>query len=160
MTRHPLVCGVVAVAALGAGCVTRDSPMTTSHMVAMQDSLRATLEAFRRASSAKQWDSVSRMYADDSSFRWIEDGRIVARSATAIRKNFLGLPATTSIETSHDSVEFLPIAPGVAALTTRYTTTVKDSTGGYSFGGLLTMTFVHRPGGWRIINGHTSSPRP
>jgi hypothetical protein len=44
--------------------------------------------------------------------------------------------------------------------TTRYTTTVKDSTGGYSFGGLLTMTFVHRPGGWRIINGHTSSPRP
>ena len=135
--------------------------MTPSQVVAAQDSLRTTLEAFQRATTAKQWDSVSHMYSTDSTFRWIEDGRVVARSAATIRQHLLAMPASTSIATAYDSVEYLPIAPGVGSLTTRYTTTVKDSaSGGFSFGGILTMTFVHKPDGWRIINGHTSSPRP
>ena len=150
----------VTLTVIGGGCTSRDTALTTSQRVAVQDSLRTTLDAFQRATSAKQWDSVSHMYADDSTFRWIEDGRVVARSAAAIRQHLLSMPASTSIETAYDSVEYLPIAPGVGALTTRYTTTVKDSAGaGYSFGGILSMTFVHKPGGWRIISGHTSSPR-
>ena len=150
---------VVAVTALGVGCA-HDAVLTATASVAMQDSLKTTLDAFRRASSAGQWDSVSRMYADDSTFRWIEDGRVVARSATVLRQHLLAMPASTRVETSYDSVEYLPVAAGVGSVTTRYATAVKDSSGGgYSFGGVLTMTFVHRPNGWRIISGHTSSPR-
>ena len=152
---------VVTAATLGSGCAARDVTLTASARAAMQDSLRTTLDAFRIATSASQRDSVSHMYADDSTFRWIEDGRVVARSATVVRQHLLAMPASTRIETAYDSVEYLPVAPGVGSLTTHYTTTVKDSAGGgYSFGGFLTMTLVHRPNGWRIISGHTSSPRP
>jgi len=31
--------------------------------------------------------------------------------------------------------------------------------GGFSFGGALTMTFIERGGGWKILTGH-SSGRP
>lgn len=160
MTVRSLVL-VIATFALGGACTTHDAVLTPSATIAIQDSLKTTLDAFRRASSASQWDSVSHMYAGDSTFRWIEDGRVVARSATVLRQHLLAMPASTRVETTYDSVEYLPVAPGVGSVTTRYVTAVKDSSGGgYSFGGILTMTFVHRPNGWRIVSGHTSSPKP
>ncbi|MGH9888276.1 MAG: YybH family protein [bacterium] len=125
------------------------------------DEVRATLNAFRDAAAGRQWDSLARMYADDSTFRWIENGAVVARSADQIRKYYRDLPATTTIATTYDSVEVTPLGSDAAFVTTRYRTMVRDSVrGGFAFGGLLSMTFVRRPGGWRILNGHTSSPTP
>lgn len=151
----------VMLGSLGNGCEPQHATvLSVRHAAAMRDSLRTTLEAFRRATDGRQWDSVAAMYADDSTFRWIEDGRVVARSAAEIRQHLRATPPSVSIRTSYDSVEYLPTAPGVGGLTTQYRTTVRDSSGkGYTFGGILSLTLVHETGGWRILTGHTSSPR-
>ena len=77
----------------------------------------------------------------------------------ALEKGLGSLPPTTSIETTYDTLEITPIAPGVASVLAYYRTTFKDSIrGNATFGGLLTMTVVHRPSGWQFLNGHTSAP--
>lgn len=51
----------------------------------------------------------------------------------------------------------MPVAPGVAMVTTLFQTRLVDPKGGgFSFGGALTMTLVERPDGWKILNGHAS----
>jgi SnoaL-like domain len=149
-----------SVLLLGCGSVdARDPSLPPSHAAAIRDSVHTMLAAFQRYSSARQWDSVATLYVADSSLRWIENGRLVMRSTASLEQALRSLPATTSIETVYDTLEITPIAPGVASVLAYYHTTFKDSTrGNATFGGLLTMTIVHQPGGWRFLNGHTSSP--
>ena len=149
------------LAGLSGGCAQDRGRLAEAHVVAIRDSVSATLDAFRRYSAAGQWDSVLRIYADDSSFRWLEGGAVVAHNAAQIRQYFSKLPAGMRIETSYQDTEILPIVPGVASVVTKFQTHMSDSTAGpgFTFGGALTMTFVHRDDGWRILNGHASAPR-
>lgn len=149
-----------SVLLLGCGSVdARDPSLPAPHAAAIRDSVHAMLTAFERYSAARQWDSVATLYVADSSLRWIENGRLVMRSRSALEQTLRSLPPTTSIETVYDTLEITPIAPGVASVLTYYHTTFKDSShGNATFGGLLTMTIVHRPDGWRFLSGHASSP--
>jgi hypothetical protein len=150
------------LAATSAACSAvdaRDSLLSSAHAAAIRDSVHEMLSAFQRYSAARQWDSVASLYVADSSLRWIENGRLVMRSRTSLEQMFRSLPSTTSIETVYDTLEITPVAPGAASVLAYYHTTFKDSArGNATFGGLLTMTMVHRPEGWRFLNGHTSSP--
>jgi hypothetical protein len=160
MSRRALAVSLaVAVLAACATVESRDQALTPAHAAAIRDSVRAMLSTFQRYSANRQWDSVTTLYVADSTLRWIENGRVVMRSSAALEQGFGSLPKTTSIETTYDTLEITPVAPGVAAVLAYYHTTFKDSTrGNATFGGLLTMTIVHRPSGWQFLNGHTSSP--
>ena len=160
MTTRRLTVSLLASAWAGCGAAdARGSSLSASHAVAIRDSVHAMLAAFQHYSSSRQWDSVSSLYVADSSLRWIENGRLVMRSRTALEQSLRSLPPATSIETVYDTLEITPVAPGAASVLAYYHTTFRDSArGNASFGGLLTMTIVHRPEGWRFLNGHTSSP--
>jgi hypothetical protein len=143
------------------GCSTvdaRDSTMSPLHAAAIRDNVHTMLTAFQRYSAARQWDSVATLYVADSALRWIENGRLVMRSKASLEQVFR-LSPTTSIETVYDTLEITPVVPGAASVLAYDHTTFKDSArGNATFGGLLTMTIVHRPEGWRFLSGHTSSP--
>lgn len=63
------------------------------------------------------------------------------------------------MEATYDTLEITPVSPGVASVLAYYHTTFKDAMrGNATFGGLLTMTIVHRGPRWQSPNGHTSSP--
>jgi hypothetical protein len=125
----------------------------------MQDSVRETLSLFRRYAASSQWDSLSRLYADDESFRWVENGVVRYRSAAEVRQALMRLTSTMRIETTYQDTEILPIAPGLAAVVTRFQTRFGDpAAGGFTFGGAISMTLIHAAEGWRILGGHTSSP--
>ncbi|MEO8452234.1 MAG: nuclear transport factor 2 family protein [Gemmatimonadota bacterium] len=147
---------------LSGGCAVDHGRLAEAQVLAIRDSVRTAIDGLQRHFAAAQWDSVTRIYADDPSFRWLEDGRVVARSAAEIRQYFAKMPAGTRIETTYHDTEILPIVPGVASVVTNFQTHMSDSTAdpGFTFGGILTMTFVHRDDGWRILNGHASAPRP
>lgn len=134
--------------------------MSDAHAAAISDSVRATLDDFRRYSAASQWDSLVATYADDQRFRWIENGEIRYRSPADIRRSLSGLPAGTRLETSYEGTEITPLAPGVASVVTFFRTRIAESTAsdGVSFGGAMTMIFVNEGRHWRILGGHTSSP--
>ncbi len=57
------------------GCSREPSGLSTSHAVAIEDSVRTALAAFQRYAGAAQWDSLTALYSKDSRFRWIEEGR-------------------------------------------------------------------------------------
>ena len=89
---------VTVVAAVGA-CASADSrepPLTPAHASAIRDSVRAMLATFQRYSAHREWDSVATLYVSDSTLRWIEDGRVVMRSSTALEKGLRSLPSTSS----------------------------------------------------------------
>ena len=155
---------ILTAAALVAGCSPADSrepSLAPAHVSAIRDSVRAMLGAFQRYSARRQFDSVAALYVSDSTLRWVENGRVVMRSSAALEQGLGSLPPTTSIETTYDTLEITPVAPGVASALTYYHTTFRDSTrGNATFGGLLTMTIVHRRHGWQFLNGHTSSVPP
>ena len=81
------------------------------------------------------------------------------RSVDQIRKYFAALHPGTRVERTYQDTEITPQASGVAMVTTLFQTRLLDPQGGgFTFGGALTMTLIERPGGWKILNRHSSSP--
>jgi len=146
-------------AVLAAACTVPEAPpFTAAHAAAIRDSVQATLDTFGRYAAAGQWDSLSGFYADDASFRWLEQGVVQYRSAAQIRQALARVPPTTRIETTYRDTQILALAPGVAGITTAFHTRfVDEGRPRIEFGGVLDMTLVHREGGWKIVMGHSSS---
>lgn len=156
MTRSTSFLLLVSVA----GCASATSGLPQVHAAAIQDSIRTTLDAFRRHSTNRQWDSLAAMYAPDSSFRWIENGEVRYRSAGEIRTAFARLSSTMRIETTYRDTEIMPLAAGIASVLSRFETRFMDSTTSFSFGGAISMVLMHRANGWKIVSGHSSAPIP
>jgi hypothetical protein len=150
-----------ALGVLGA-CQRADAPrpMTAAHAVAIRDSVQATLDAFLRYSAAGQWDSLAGLYDEGPEFRWLEQGVVQYRSAAQIRQALRRVSPGTRIETTHHDTQLAALAPGAASVATAFHTRFVDPRNptGLEFGGVITMTLVHRDAGWRIVVGHTSSP--
>ena len=158
----PLGVAAIAASVISAvsACAPRQPALTPAHSAAIQDSVRTMLDDLRRYWAAKQWDSVTALYVGDSTLRWVEDGRVAMRSRATLQQGFAAIPPTTTVRTTYDSLEVTPVVAGVASVLASYHSTFTDTVhGNATFGGLLTMTVIHRPGGWRILTGHSSSPR-
>lgn len=154
--RVPWIVGVLIV--VGAACTPADEGLTPTHADAIQDSVRQMLDDFGQYSTAGLRDSVLTFYADTSVFRWVEDGQVRYRSVGEVREALAALPSTVRVRTELENTEIIPLGPGLASVVTGFTTQFVDSTGGgFRFGGVMTMTLVHHQGGWRILNGHSSS---
>lgn len=143
-----------------AGCASATSGLSPVHVAAIQDSIRTTLDAFRRHAANRQWDSLAAMYAADASFRWIENGEVRYRSAGDIRTALARVSSTMRIETSYRDTEIVPLAPGIASVLTHFESRFVDSSTSFSFGGAMTMLLMHRADGWKIVSGHSSAPIP
>jgi len=127
---------------------------------AIRQGVQATLDAYHELSAAGKWDALMRLYADDARFRWVTNGTVVARSVEEIHKGLSAQPAGSRAETTYQDVEITLLAPGVAQVATPYQTRLVDAKGGaFTFGGFLTMIFVERADGWKILSGHASSPQ-
>jgi hypothetical protein len=143
------------------GCQYSSHRLTDSHAEAIQDSVVAALSRLRQYSAAAEWDSVGTFYSGAPAFRFFESGQLQYGSAADVRSALANLPAGMSIATQYRDTEIQALAPGLALVGTMFETTFSDSTGvQFGFGGALTMLWVHEPGGWRILNGHSSAPVP
>ena len=152
-----VVLALVAQSPAGLGAQT----MSPAHRRAIDDSVRQTLTSFAATMSKGQWDSAGAYYSNSPDFRWVEEGRIVARSAEDIRKYLGAMKPSMRIRTVYDSVETSALAPGIATVVTAFSTTLGDSgSAGFSFAGELTMTMIHEHGGWVSLNGHSSAVHP
>jgi len=144
---------------LTAGSGLRALDMPQAQATAIRQGVQATLDAWRQHAAAGEWDALMRLYADEPGFWWVERGTVVSRSVDAIRQKLTSLPAGTRIENTFQETEINPVAADVAEVVTSFQTRLVDPQGGgYSFGGAMSMTFVKRQDGWKILNGHASSP--
>lgn len=152
---------VAAVLVTSAACKEGSGTLSDAHASAIRDSVQALLAEFTTRFAAKEWDSVGRLYAEDTRFRWVEDGVVRYRSAGEVSRALAAVPASMRITTTYRDTEILPLAPGLASVVTQFQTSFADSAGrGFAFGGAITMTLVHLRDGWRFLGGHTSSAKP
>lgn len=153
-----LALGLICGALLVAPSLEAQQSFTSTHKTAMVDSVQQALSAFSAAMARSQWDSALAFYARRPEFRWVEEGKVVARGPEEIGKYLKSMPASMRITTTYTDTEVIPLAPGLAAVVTRFSTAMTNGDAApITFGGMLTMTMVHTPEGWRILNGHSSA---
>ena len=146
---------------LGSGCQSAPAPMTEEHAAAIRDSVTATLEEFRAMGVAGAWEAAGDFYSDSPSFRFYENGELRYESAENVRAALADLGPETQITTEYSDTDIEPLAPGLAQIRSRFESTLLAGDGSeVSYGGAVTMLWVHETGGWRILTGHSSAPVP
>ena len=99
------------------------------------------------------------LYVDDGRFEWVEDGAIRYRSSDDILVGLAALPSDAAIRTEYEGREITPVGNGGARISTRFRTVIGEGSTAFEFGGMMTMVLEKGPSGWRVVGGHTSSPR-
>ncbi|MEP6765885.1 MAG: nuclear transport factor 2 family protein [Gemmatimonadaceae bacterium] len=128
---------------------------------AIRDSVKAVLGEFTSKMSKKDFDGAGRLYSDDSSFSWVENGSLGFQNAKDVRASLKTLSNIPEIKLSYYETQISVLAPKVATVRTEFSQTFSDKPGrGTTYGGFLTMTMVREKDGWKILNGHTSSRKP
>ncbi len=137
------------------------SAFSEEHAAAVADSVRQALGEYVDHVNARRWDSAVSYYANDPRFQWLEDGRVAYSSAEEIKTAIQSLEAMfPSSEMKLSDTQVIPLAPGVAAVTTQFQQTLTDTAGStFSFGGAISLIAVHTDSGWKILTGHTSTAR-
>jgi hypothetical protein len=143
------------------GCAAPAPELTAAHLASIRDSVQQFLTLYRARTDSSDWESLLAFYDDGPQFRWVENGAVYARSKEDVRRAFAAIPPGMRVRTTYEDTEILPLAAGLAMVFTRFRTAMTDSSGaGFHFGGAISMTLQHQGAGWRILNGHTSSPVP
>ncbi len=159
---------LMGVAALMAGAcegnvrAASSDAMSPAMATAVEDSVRAMLEQYRRLGATAQWDSLALLYDDAPTFRWIENGKVVAHARADIRQGLGKIQPDMAVETTFDSLEVHALDPRVVSVQTMSRTQfVERSTRKVAFGFsvALTLVIVRRPEGWKIRQGHASGGR-
>ncbi len=101
---------IVVVIGIPAACAPAPAGLSDAHAAAIRDSVEAVLEVHRQLSAVQAWDSVAALYADDSRFRWVEDGAVRYRSAAEIRRAFAALPPSVQVQTTYHDTEIVAVA--------------------------------------------------
>lgn len=154
---------VLALAIVAAACGPGgEQTLSESRSAAIEDSVGAFLATWAEGTREGGWDRVVDRYADDPSFRWVEDGRVRYRSVEEVRAGFEDVRAAFSdARTEFTEPSIAPLAPGLAHVVTRFRTTLTREEGPeVQFGGAMTMTVRHTGDGWKVLRGHMSSERP
>lgn len=160
--RHPLPFLFLAVLAVPAcePVAQAADPFPPEHRSALADSVVAELDRFSTLTAEGTREAVAALYSDHPDFRFYESGRLQYTSAAGVREALAGLPPEGRLVTVFREVDVQPMAPGVAVSHARYETTARGFGQPFSYGGAMTLVWVHEDEGWRIRSGHTSSPVP
>ena len=145
----------------GFGCQSTPATLTEAHAEAMRDSVVATLEEFRAMGIASAWEAAGDFYSDSPSFRFYENGELRYESADDVRAALADLGPGMRVTTEYSETDVEPLAPGLAQVRSGFESTLSGEGGfEFSYGGAVTMLWVHETGGWRILSGHSSAPVP
>ena len=146
---------------LGFGCQSTRPPLTEAHAEAIRDSVAAAMEEFRNLGEAADREAVGNFYSESPAFRFYENGELRYESAGDVRAALADLGPGMRITTEYSETDIEPLAPGLAQVRSRFESTLSGE-GGFelSYGGAVTMLWVHETGGWRILSGHSSAPVP
>ena len=126
-----------------------------------RDSVKALLHEFTERMNAGDLEGVGKLYSNDSSFSWIENGSLTYRNVKDVRDALLTLKSVPGIKLVYYETHIDVLAPGIATVRTEFSQTFGDKTRtATTYGGYLTTTVVREKDGYRLRNGHTSSRKP
>lgn len=142
-----------------AACAPTIREVSPAQGAVIRDRAERLLADLRRFSAAGAWDSLVGLYSGAPGFRWAENGIIRYSSARELSEALKTMPPGIRMITTHRDTEIVPLAVGLASVTTLFETALADSTGAsYPSSGVMTMTVGQEGRGWRILNVHASLP--
>ena len=160
MTPHSLRAGLtVAVALAVAGCGPRS---VTPHQAPTDDpseAVSALVEGYLQAIAARDTAEIRRSYVNDDRFVWIEDGQVRYRNVDQVIAGFASIPAASPIRTELTDLTIVWLGSSGAHAWATFKTSIGTGPRAFSFGGAISILAEHVDGTWKIVGGHTSSPR-
>lgn len=128
---------------------------------AVRDSVQSLLTQFTDRMNEGDLEGAGKLYSDDSSFFWIENGAYRYQKVSDIRASLLTLKNVPQIKMSLYETHIDVLSPTMASVRTEFSQGLLSEVGkGDTYGGYMTILIVREPDGWKMRNGHTSSRRP
>jgi len=128
------------------------------HAMAIRDSISTVLAAYNDRFWAADPDSVERFYLDDPEWSWAANGRVRLSSRAMIRSRLEGLRRYPQWHLWYTDMSISSLAPGLASVTAEYKMSfIGGGAAPLVYEGALTAFWSHRPEGWKMVGGHTSS---
>ena len=159
--RRPTPLLATLVIAVAPACAASSS-FTPAHRAAIVDSVHTTIVAWRDALNARDFARAGTYYANDTAFRWYEDGKLTYTSAQAIRDTMKAMaPGLSGFDVTLIDPKITALGPGSAIVTAEFTEKITDTTQRtVGFAGALSLVVVHADSGWQFLIGHNSSLPP
>ena len=146
----------LTVALQSAYCQQQET-LTELQRVAIRDSVTQMTNRFCDEERANPNEAILDCFDDSPEFLWVfpPDTTVISRDAQlAIVK--AEAPLYRSIDPVWDYMRVEPLTNRYAVFTGRSHTTMIDTSGRvFKFTGVTTGIVVHRPGGWKFLNGQT-----
>jgi ketosteroid isomerase-like protein len=121
--------------------------------------IKQAIEQFVTKYNAHDASGLGDYFADDTNFRWIEDGHVVYESRTAAVTgftNFFGGFGESHLDAYDVKVSMLASDAAVASF--RFNQVVAaNGQASMKFEGTMSLAMSDRDGGWKIVVGHKSS---
>jgi len=161
MMRRFVVPAVAALMLAVAGCTNPFAPTQSGGGAAAPEEapeVKAAIEQFVAKYNAHDAEGVGEYLAEDTHFRWIEDGRVTYESRTAAvagLTNFFAGFGDSRLDAYEVNVSMLTDESAVA--TFRFTQVVAaNGQASLKFEGTMSLAMSDRDG-WKIVVGHRSS---
>lgn len=149
---------VVAAALLCVGCAPLRQTAAPAPVVS-KDEVSAFLTNYLAAIGSRNATSIRAALVTGDRLAWIEDGKVSYRSADAVIAGLAAFPAGTAIRTELTDLDVVPVGQSGAHAWATFRTTVGEGAAAFSFGGAISFMLERDSDSWRIVGGHTSSPR-
>lgn len=159
MSRGPRVAPVAAVAVLAALAGCGLPPAQPAPDGGLTAEVGAFLEDYLGAMDSRDTERIRSAVVGDGRFVWIEDGEVRYRGPAELVAGLEAFPLDTPIRTELVDLSVVPVGATGAHAWGTFTTSVGTGPGSFSFGGAISVLVERMDGAWRLVGGHTSSPR-
>jgi hypothetical protein len=112
------------------------------------------------AISARDAEEIRASLVEDGRFVWVEDGEVRYRALDDLLSSLGQFPPSSPIQTDLSDIVVVPIGDTGAYAWARFQTTVGEGAGAFTFGGAISFVLERGEDSWKLVGGHTSSPRP
>lgn len=149
---------LVAVASWIVACAPLRPAAAPAPVVSKQE-VSELLTDYLAAISSRDAARIRAALVTGERLAWIEDGKVSYRSADAVIAGLAAFPAGTAIRTELADLDVVPVGVSGAHAWALFRTTVGEGAAAFSFGGAISFMLERDGDSWKIVGGHTSSPR-
>lgn len=106
-------------------------------------------------------DAIRELYVDDERFTWVTDGEKAYETVDELLASLASMEGMT-FSTESSDVEVLPLTAELAHASSGFQTKItQNGQLVFQYGGVITWLLERSEAeGWRVLRGHTSTPKP
>ena len=135
--------------------------LTEADQARVQREVTAFLASYLEAIEGDDTEAIRGLFVDDGRFAWFTDGEKRYTSADQVLASLAGMEGMT-LATDSSKLEVIPLTPDLSHARSAFRTRIiQDGAVVYEYGGVITWLLEEvEDGEWRVLTGHTSTPKP